>query len=277
LHHAKLKRDGYYEYFGNSLQDIPICLDPSGKDVSLSALPHEVVEDADGDDVESVLAHSHDVIVEKLDERRDLKDALDPFKYLSRTESVDDFTEVLSDELKYASRENDIVFDSRHDLTELELVQDNDSDDWLLRGEVKMREKVGDDYQWKRDDDDGNGIVRQWINLYRFPSDLVDDTRMRKYQVVLENYDEFENKSPNKGFPGGKTRTIQDKLEKADLPDVASVNLDLYFDLEDEISGLEDEIIELYTGVDQVVYELYNISDEEIERIEDENGVGLEL
>jgi len=277
LHHAKLKRDGYYEYFGNSLQDIPICLDPSGKDVSLSALPHEVVEDADGDDVESVLAHSHDVIVEKLDERRDLKDAFDPFKYLSRTESVDDFTEVLSDELKYASRENDIVFDSRHDLTELKLVQDNDSDGWLLRGEVKMREKVGDDYQWKRDDDDGNGIVRQWINLYRFPSDLVDDTRMRKYQVVLENYDEFENKSPNKGFPGGKTRTIQDKLEKADLPDIDNVNLDPYFDLEDEISGLEDEIMELYTCVDQVVYELYNISDEEIERIGDENGVGLEL
>ncbi|SFS09888.1 N-6 DNA Methylase [Halomicrobium zhouii] len=277
LHHAKLKRDGFYEYFGNSLQDIPLCLEPADRDADVTVLPDSVIAGAEDDDVESVLSHVYDVMVEKHEKRKTLKEGLDPFKYLSRTASVNGLTDVLNEEMKYGSKVNDIVFDSRHDITDLELVEKSDSDDWVLRGQVKMREKVGEDYQWKRDDEDGNGIVRQWVKLYSFPGNLVDQNRMRKYQVVLENYDDFENKSPKNGFPGGRTRTVQEKLEKATLPVVDSVDMDPYFDLEDEIDELEADIMEIYRGVDQIVYDLYDMSDEEIDRVEDENGVGLEL
>lgn len=277
LHHAKLKRDGFYEYFGNSLQDIPLCLNPSDNDVDLSILPDRFIEGIESDDIESVLDRVYNTMADQLNERRSLIRGLDPFKYIPRTAPVGGLTDVLSNELKYGSRINNIVFDSRHDLTGLELVRDGGSDDWLLRGQVKMREKVGEDYQWKRDNEDGSGIVRRWVDLYRFPGDLISETRMRKFQVVFEYYDEFKNKSPKKGYPGGKTRTVQDKLENTDLPLIDSADVGPYFELEDEIAELESKLMEVYRDVDRIVYDLYNISDEEIERVEDENGIGLEL
>lgn len=94
---------------------------------------------------------------------------------------------------------------------------------------------------------------------------------------MLENYDEFENKSPKNGYPGGKTRTMQDKLDRTDLPVVDDVDMEPYFELVAEIDSLTADIRETYAAIDQVVYALYDVSDEEIERVEETNGVGLEL
>lgn len=216
-------------------------------------------------------------MVEILDERRSLLNALDPFKYFSRDAPTEDFEDVLSEELKYATRVNDIAFESRHDIDQLTLEKSEESDNWLLCAHLKLREAtdVGD-YEWKREDD-GNGIVRRWVDLYEFPADLVDEERLKKYAVVLDHYDEFKNKSPKNGYPGGKTRTVKEKLERADIPVVDDVNLTPHFELQDEIAEREAEIMELYRAVDDIVYEMYGLSDVEIEIVEEENGVGLEL
>lgn len=275
LNHAKLKRDGYYEYFGNSLQAIPLIMSPARTDTS--ALPADVFDGAVPDDIEEAFVEVYHEMVEMLDERRSLLDALDPFKYISRDASTENFEDVLSEELKYASRVNDIAFESRHDIEQLSLEKSEESDNWLLRAHLKMREATGDgDYGWKREDDD-NGIVRRWVELYEFPANLVDEERLKKYVVVLENYDGFVNKSPKNGYPGGKTRTVKDKLERADLPVVDDIDLTPYFKLQDEIAEQESEIMELYHAVDDIVYEMYDLSDDEIETVEEENGVGLEL
>ena len=72
-----------------------------------------------------------------------------------------------------------------------------------------MRETTGHgDYKWKREDDN-NGIVRRWVDLYKSPAKLIDDGKLKKYAVVLQDYDEFVNKSPKNGYPGGKTRTVK--------------------------------------------------------------------
>lgn len=307
-HHAKLKRDGFYEYFGNSLRELPVVVDPAERDVDRSVLPDRFVANATELGVESLLDRAHDVLVDRLDERARLQEALDPFEYLSRDLPVRGFSDVLGDELQYATRVDEAAFDGRHDVVALDLVRavktdgpdrdggsgraggpdadgaagtgpeaDRDgTDDWLLRARLKLREATGDDYRWQCDGD-GDGIARRWVDLYRFPGELVDGRRLRAYGVALRHYDEFERKSPKRGYPGGKTRTVGEKLALADLPVVDDVDLDPYFELADELDALESRIEALYRGVDRVVYQLYGLPPEEIERVETESGVGLEL
>lgn len=45
LNHAKLKRDGYYEYFGNSLKAIPLIMSPEDTDANTASLPADVIDD----------------------------------------------------------------------------------------------------------------------------------------------------------------------------------------------------------------------------------------
>jgi hypothetical protein len=277
LNHAKLKRDGYYEYFGNSLQAIPLIMSPAQTEADTSVLPPRVFDDDVPDSVEQAFVDSYYQMVDMLGERRSLLEAIDPFKYFSRDAPVEDFEDVLSNELKYASRVNDIAFESRHDIEQLSLEQSEESDDLLLRARLKMREATDDgDYQWKRKEED-NGIVRRWINLYKFSADLVDVKRLRKYSVVLNHYDEFVNKSPKSGYPGGKTRTVKDKLGRSDLPVVDDVDLSPHFALKNEVTEKESDIEELYRAIDKIVYEMYGLADDEVETIIEENGVGLEL
>jgi len=276
LNHAKLKRDGYYEYFGNSLQAIPLIMSPEDVDVDTSALPTWAFEGDVPDGIVPAFKTVHYEMVEMLDERRSLLDALDPFKYLSRDAPTESFEDVLSEELKYASRANDIVFESQHDIEQLCLEQIDNSNDWMLRSRVKMRTMTDDGYDWMREEE-GNGIVRRWVDLYKFPADLVDTDRLQKYSIVLDYYDEFENKSPKTGYPGGKTRTVKDKLELTDLPVIDDVDLSSHFDLVTEISNMESNIMELYRAVDEVVYDMYGVSDDEISTVEEKSGIGLEL
>jgi hypothetical protein len=277
LNHAKLKRDGYYEYFGNSLQAIPLIMSPAQTEADTSVLPPRVFDDDVPDSVEQAFVDSYYQMVDMLDERRSLLDAIDPFKYFSRDAPVEDFEDVLSDELKYASRVNDIAFESRHDIEQLSLKQSEESNDWFLRARLKMREATDDgEYQWKREEE-GNGIVRRWVDLYKFPTDLVDIERLEKYSVVLSHYDEFVNKSPKSGYPGGKTRTVKDKLGRSDLPVVDDVDLSPHFALKNEVTEKESDIEELYRAIDKIVYEMYGLADDEVETIIEENGVGLEL
>jgi len=277
LNHAKLKRDGYYEYFGNSLKAIPIIMSPEDTDASTASLPADLFDDGVPDDIEESFVEVYQKLSDMLNERRSLLDALDPFKYFSRSAPTGNLEEVFSEELKYATQVNDIAFESRHDIDQLTLVKSEESDNWLLRAHLKLREATdGGDYEWKREDD-SNNIVRRWVNLYKIPSDLVDEARLKKYAVVLDYYDEFENKSPKNGYPGGKTRTVKEKLELTDLPVVDTVDLTPYFELQSEIAERESEIMELYRAVDDIVYEMYGLSDGEIETVEKENDIGLEL
>jgi hypothetical protein len=277
LNHAKLKRDGYYEYFGNSLKALPLIMSPEDTDSDTASLPANVFDDGIPDDIEEAFVEAYHEMVEILGKRRSLLDALDPFKYLSRDAPIDGFVDILSEELKYATQVSDIAFESRHDIDQLTLEKLEESDSWLLRAHLKLRETTDTgDYEWKRKDD-GNNIVYRWVDLYKFPADLVDEERLEKYAVVLDYYDEFENKSPKKGYPGGKTRTVKEKLERADLPVVDDVDLTPYFELQDEIAKRESEIMEIYRAIDGIVYEMYDLSDDEIKTVEEENGVGLEL
>ncbi|ELY66857.1 Eco57I restriction-modification methylase domain-containing protein [Natrinema versiforme] len=277
LNHAKLKRDGYYEYFGNSLQAIPLIMSPAATDADTASIPADAFDAGVPADIEAALVDVYHELVELLEERRALRDALDPFKYISRDAPTEDFEAVLAEELKYATRVDDIAFESRHDIDRLTLANSEESDEWLLRARLKLREATDDgDYDWKRNEE-GNGIVRRWVDLYEFPADLVDETRLETYVVVLDHYDEFANKSPKSGYPGGKTRTVQAKLERADLPVVDNADLTPHFELRDEIAAREAEIRELYRAVDDIVYDMYDLSDEEIETVESEIGVGLTL
>lgn len=277
LNHAKLKRDGYYEYFGNSLKEIPIIMSPEQTDADTSALPASVFDGAVPDDIEEAMVEVYYLMVDMLDKRRSLLEALDPFKYIPRDAPTESFEEVLSEELKYASKPNDIAFESRHDIEQLNLKKSKESDKWLLSAKLKMRESTNDgDYKWKRNDDD-NGIVRRYVDLYKFPDNLVNEEKMHKYSIVLDNYDEFENKSPLSGYPGGKTRTVKDKLELTDLPVIGDYNLKPYFDLQSEIIEQESKIRELYSAVNDIVYQMYGLSEDEVKTIIEEDNVGLEL
>jgi hypothetical protein len=277
LNQAKLKRDGYYEYFGNSLKTIPLIMSPEQTNVDTTSFPAEVFNDGVPDEIEEAFTEAYYEIADMLKQRRSLLKALDPFKYLSRNALTENFEKTLSEELKYGTQVSDIAFESRHDIDQLALEKSEESDSWFLRAYLKMRETTDDgDYEWKREES-GNGIARQWVDLYKFPVNLINEQRLEKYAVVLDHYDEFKNKSPKNGYPGGKTRSIKDKLGRADLPAVDDVDLTPYFDLQDEIAGLESKILKLYRSIDEIVYEMYDLSDDEIETIEQQNNIGLNL
>jgi len=124
---------------------------------------------------------------------------------------------------------------------------------WLLSAQLKQRdpETVWD--EWIKED--GN-IVRSEFT----------DKEVRYWQQSFEVLDQFEHSS---NFPGGKTRTTHEKLMKTKMPIFDdSANIEPLIELREELAEVKDKIEKTDWLIDQVVYRLYGLSEEEIEVVE---------
>jgi len=110
--------------------------------------------------------------------------------------------------------------------------------------------------------DDGN-IVRSTHPVYRF--DLSDE-QAHYWQQAFEVLEEFENSST---IPGGKTRTTHEKLMKTKVAVFDdNANIQPLIELREELAEVNQKIEKTDGLIDQVVYQLYGLSEEEVAVVE---------
>jgi hypothetical protein len=99
--------------------------------------------------------------------------------------------------------------------------------------------------------------------VYRFE---LSDEEGRYWQQAFEVLDEFEHSS---SLPGGKTRTMHEKLMNSRVPVFdKEARIEPLIELREELAETEEKIEKTDWLIDQVVYQLYGLSDEEIAVVE---------
>lgn len=195
----------------------------------------------------------------------ELQNALDPFKFLNKGVEFKSFSNVFADAIKYGEQltgEVDIGT-IHHDIEELRLRPDGAR--WLLSTQLKHRDSETDWDDWVKEDE--HTIVRTTPDIYRFK---LSNEEARYWQQSFEVLDEFENSG---NFPGGKTRTTHEKLMKSEVPVFDdSANIEPLIELREELAEVKEKIEKTDWLIDQVVYRLYGLSEEEIEIVEGSLG-----
>jgi hypothetical protein len=146
-----------------------------------------------------------------------------------------------------------------HDIDGLRLSQEEDGC-WLLEVYARLRDPESDWREHQRDQD-GN-FIRQWLPAYRLP---LDEVTGRFYHYAFAALDGFDGAGK---FPGGFTRTTLEKLKATRVPKFVPVDLEPLAALEAELDGVRRKIRLTDDLIDQIVYRLYGLTEEEIAIVE---------
>lgn len=238
------------------------------RDVSITeellALSEQLTEDTDDYHllvIHDFLAFLAEKMLKYNEEKQRLNSALDPFKFLNKNTAFKPFQSVFAEQYKYGQLLNDKIDLGKvhHDIEDLKLEPVGDS--WQLSLLLKHRDPATEWSDWQKDED-GN-IVRSTQPVYQF--DLSDE-QGRYWQQSFEVLDQFENSS---NFPGGKTRTTHEKLMESDVPIFdEKANIEPLIELRKELAEVEAKIEKTDWLIDQVVYLLYGLSEEEVKVVE---------
>jgi hypothetical protein len=200
--------------------------------------------------------------VSKLIKEKDrLLTALDPFKFLNKGVAFKKFSDVFADAIKYGEQLTDEVDIGtvHHDIEALRLRPEGDR--WLLSAQLKHRDPETGWDNWVKEDE--HTICRTTPDIYRFE---LSDKQARYWQQSFEVLDDFENSG---NFPGGKTRSTFEKLMKSEVPVFdESANIAPLIELREELAEVKEKIEKTDWLIDQVVYQLYGLSEEEIAIVE---------
>jgi hypothetical protein len=179
-----------------------------------------------------------------------------------------------ADEIKYGERvktfevsETSKVCDLsavHHDVDGLRLVP-SEVEGWELQVQLKLRDPDADWQEWQYEDN-GNYIARQWVPAYCLP---LSDEKARYYQHAFQVLDEFANA---KSLPGGYTRTAMKKLLLARVPAFdPDADLTPLVELSGELAEAQARIARTDALIDQIVYRLYGLTEEEVAVVEGQN------
>ena len=146
-----------------------------------------------------------------------------------------------------------------HDIEDLRLTQEGDGR-WLLEVRAKLRDPEIDWREHQRDSD-GN-FIRRWLPAYRLP---LDEATGRFYHYAFVHLDGFDGAGK---FPGGFTRTTLKKLQLTKVPKFVPVNLAPLAALEAELAEVQRKIQLTDDLIDQIIYKLYGLTEEEIAIVE---------
>jgi hypothetical protein len=238
---------------------------PADTAVLAAVEEHLSAEPERTDVIHDLLAHLAHEMTQLKEERRDLERAFDPFKYLPRGASATPFSAAFSDEIKYAELAQSPVdpTTAQHSIDDARLVEADGT--WVL--EVRLKKRQPEDWtEWQKED---GAIVRMWAPVLRFRD--LDAEKARFYRFALPRLDAFSDDAfSGTIFPGGYTRTVKARLWNTPVPAYdASIDLDDLVDLERQIQETEQNIAFTDTLIDQIVYRLYGLSEEEINIVED--------
>jgi hypothetical protein len=221
------------------------------------------------DVVHDLLAYLAEQMMSLHRQRQQLEKALDPFKVLERGAPFVTFTAAFADALKYGERlappsatlDIDVA---HHDIDGLRLVPDGDQ--WQLEAQLKLHDPADEWRSWQYEED-GRAIARVWVPVYRLP---LSEAQGRYYQAAFRVLDEFAHA---KSFPGGRTRRTHKKLQLTRVPAFdADVDLAPLMELSAELAEVRARIAATDALIDQIVYRLYGLTEEEVAVVEGKEG-----
>jgi hypothetical protein len=146
-----------------------------------------------------------------------------------------------------------------HDIEALRLTQE-DGDHWLLEVKAKLRDPESGWREHQRDK--GGNFVRRWLPVARLP---LDEAAGRFYHYAFAKLDGFDGAGK---FPGGFTRTTLKKFQLTKVPKFVPVDLAPLAALEAELAEVRRRIHLTDDLIDQIVYKLYGLTEEEIAIVE---------
>jgi hypothetical protein len=233
---------GFYRYKTQYLERVPIVYASEENQESLEAVERAAKRISDLRDRELKLSK-----------------ALSPFKFLDRGVSFRKLMDVFREEVKFSEQ----VFDFgriRHDIDGLRLSYE-EGGKWVLEVQLKKRDPSTGWSEWIKD---GYEIAREWVVGYRFQD--IQPAKAIYYQKAFEVLSEFVNAG---SFPGGRTRTTKKKLELTSVPAFdEDVDLEPLVELTEELRSVGTQIETLDRRIDELVFDLYGLSAEEIAVVE---------
>ena len=257
------ERENHVEALIRDYEEARRSAPPPADTAVLAAVEEHLNADPERTDViHDLLAHLAHEMTQLKEERQDLERAFDPFKYLPRGAAATPFSEAVSDEIKYAELVQSPVdpTTAQHSIDDARLVEADGT--WVL--EVRLKKRQPENWtEWQKED---GTIVREWMSVLRFRDP--DAEKARFYRFALPRLDAFNDDAfSGTIFPGGYTRTVKERLWATPVPVYdASIDLD---DLERQIQETERTIAFTDTLIDQIVYRLYGLSEEEVAVVEE--------
>ncbi|MCB9140939.1 MAG: Eco57I restriction-modification methylase domain-containing protein [Anaerolineales bacterium] len=226
----------------------------------LGFVEHQLAQEPErADVVHDLLAFLAEQMIALNKQRQKLEKALDPFKFLDRNAPCKPFTQVFAQAIKYGELVDPGAV--RHDVEGLRLVPLH-SDRVELQAHLKQRDRASGWSSWQYEED-GKSILRSWTPVYRFD---LDPAMARFYTHALPVLDQFTHAGK---FPGGKTKSTMQKLQAAKLPVFdPAIDLTPLEELTAELEAVRTQIDRTDRLIDQVVYRLYGLTEEEIAVVE---------
>lgn len=211
----------------------------------------------EADVVHDLLAYLAQQMIDLNEERQRLEGEADLFRFVARETPCLRLDKVLGGPLGAGEIVGDLSA-VRHDIEGLRLAQEEDGR-WLLEVRAKLRDPESGWREPQRDRD-GN-LIRQWLPAYHLP---LDEATGRFYHYAFAHLDGFDGAK----FPGGYTRTTLEKLKATKVPKFAPVDLAPLAALEAELAEVRRKIQLTDDLIDQIVYKLYGLTEEEIAIVE---------
>jgi hypothetical protein len=238
------------------------CLGQSDKECVISFVEHHLDQEPErADVVHDLLAFLAQHMIELNKERYWLEQGVDLFRFVQRETLCLALNKAWRGPLGTGRLVRNPVDPSvaHHDIEGLRLNQEEDGC-WLLEVRAKLRDPEADWREHQRDTD-GN-FIRRWLPVYRLP---LDEATGRFYHYAFANLDGFDGAGK---FPGGFTRTTLKKLQLTKVPKFVPVDLEPLAALDEELADVRRKIQLTDDLIDQIVYKLYGLTEEEIAIVE---------
>ena len=214
------------------------------------------------DIVHDVLNYLAEEMIRLHEKRRELEKAADIFRYVDTSQPFVRLDEalVLSDSQRTAGPMDLAIV--HHDIDGLRLVREDDVI-WTLELQAKFRDPDQGWQDWIKEED-GHMIKRRWAPAHRLQ---LSEEKARFYRYALPRLQDFENAG---SFPGGYTRSTLKKLHLTKVPMMPDVDLSELACLDCELSETKRKIELTDDLIDQIVYKLYGLTEEEIAIVENQ-------
>ena len=210
------------------------------------------------DVIHDLLGYLAEQMTEAHKHRQRLERQSDLFRFVKRDIPCLPLDKALSGPLDAGKMVGDLSA-IHHDIEGLRLSQEEDGR-WLLEVRAKLRDPESGWREHQRDKD--GKFIRQWLPAYRLP---LDKATGRFYHYAFAHLGGFDSAGK---FPGGYTRTTLEKLKATKVPKFVPVDLAPLAALGVELAEVRRKIQLTDDLIDQIVYKLYGLTEEEIAIVE---------
>ena len=235
------------------------CVDENDLALVLGFIEEELAQEPERDVVvHDLLAYLAQKMIDLNKERQRMEGEADLFRFVERDTPCMRLDKALGGPLGVGERVSDLSA-IRHDIDCLCLSQEADGR-WLLEVQAKLRDPESDWQEHQRGRD--GSLLREWLPAYCLP---LDEATGRFYHYAFAHLGGFDGAGK---FPGGYTSTTLEKLKATKVPRFVPVDLAPLAALEVELAELRRRIQLTDDLIDQIVYKLYGLTEDEIAVVE---------